>query len=427
MDGKVPRLNVLISAYACRPGEGSEPSVGWNTVWEVAKYHNVWVLTRANNRSAIEAKLKKHPKLRLEIIYCKPPAWLEKWNQNQRLVYLHYYWWQIKAYTIARQLHHTINFDLVHHVTYVRHSSPSFLALLPIPFLWGPVGGGETAPKSFWKDFGFRGIIYEIARHIACRLGELDPFVHLTAQRSVLARGTTEETTKRLRYLGAKRIEILSQLGLSPEEIIRLQQLAQSKPQAFRFISIGRLLHWKGFHLGLMAFAEAKLPEKSEYWIVGEGPERTRLETLARDLGISHKVKFWNKLSRQETLTKLSQCLALVHPSLHESGGLVCLEAMAVGRPVMCLNLGGPALQVTEKTGFKITADNPNRVVKEMATSMTQLVENDELWISMSRCSQLQVAEQYSWDLKGQLLSKVYFNLTRKKPEPLKHGKPKKS
>lgn len=417
MDGKVPRLNVLISAYACRPGEGSEPSVGWNTVWEVAKYHNVWVLTRANNRSAIEAQLKKHPRLGLEIIYCKPPAWLEKWNQNQRLVYLHYYWWQIKAYTIARQLHQTVNFDLVHHVTYVRHSAPSFLALLPIPFLWGPVGGGETAPKSFWKDFGFRGMIYEIARHITCRLGELDPFVRLTAQRSRLARGTTEETAKRLRHLGAKQIEVLSQLGLSSEEIIQLGQLAQSKPQAVRFISIGRLLHWKGFHLGLRAFAEAKLPKNAEYWIIGEGPERRRLETLANNLGIAHQVKFWNKLSRQETLTKLSQCLALVHPSLHESGGLVCLESMAAGRPVICLNLGGPALQVTEKTGFKIIADSPNLVVKKIADSMTQLAEKNELWISMSQYSQLQVGEQYSWEIKGQLLSRVYFDLIHKKPE----------
>lgn len=407
----MPRLNVLISAYACRPGEGSEPSVGWNTVWEVAKYHNVWVLTRDNNRSAIEAELKKHPRLGLEIMYCKPPAWLEKSNQNQRLVYLHYYWWQIKAYTIARQLHQTVNFDLVHHVTYVRHSTPSFLALLPIPFLWGPVGGGETAPKSFWKDFGFRGIIYEIARHIASRLGELDPFVRLTAQRSVLARGTTEETAKRLRHLGAKHVEVLSQLGLSSEEMIRLREFAQSKPLAIRFISIGRLLHWKGFHLGLRAFAEAKLPKNAEYWIIGEGPERKRLETLAKNLGIAHQVKFWNQLSRQETLKKLSQCLALIHPSLHESGGLVCLEAMATGRPVICLNLGGPALIVTENTGFKITANTPEQVIEELANAMTVLGNDLKVFNNLSYQGIKRVQDLYSWSIQGKRLAGIYHKL----------------
>ncbi|HLE82176.1 MAG TPA: glycosyltransferase family 1 protein, partial [Dehalococcoidia bacterium] len=44
------RWKVLISAYACEPGKGSEPNVGWNVAREMARQHDVWVLTRANNR-----------------------------------------------------------------------------------------------------------------------------------------------------------------------------------------------------------------------------------------------------------------------------------------------------------------------------------------------------------------------------------------
>ncbi len=401
-------LKVLISAYACRPGEGSEPGVGWNIVRELAKYHQVWVLTRENNRPAIEAELQKNPLPGVEFIYCEPSALLQKLNKNQRLVYLHYYLWQISAYFIARKLHQHINFDLVHHVTYVRYAAPSFLALLPVPFVWGPVGGGEVAPIAFRKEFNASGKRYELIRDIIRNIGEFDPFVRLTAQRSILARATTEDTAKRLQKLGATQIEIISQLGLSQDEILQLAEAVKFERNSIKFVSIGRLLHWKGFHLGLQAFAQANLPENTEYWIIGDGKERQNLEALVEKLGIKNQVKFWQKLPRQETLNQLKQCLALVHPSLHESGGLVCLEAMAAGCPVICLDIGGPALQVTEETGFKIPANTPEQAIKDIAIAMQTLAENPQLRMQMAKAGQQRVQEEFSWEIKGQKLAEVY-------------------
>ncbi len=85
----------------------------------------------------------------------------------------------------------------------------------------------------------------------------------------------------------------------------------------FRLISIGRLLHWKGFHLGLQAFARlAKQSPDSEYWIVNEGPEMERLKQLVQRLGISEKVVFWGRLPRlADVHDKLAQSDVLVHPS----------------------------------------------------------------------------------------------------------------
>ena len=47
------RLNVLLSAYACEPGQGSEPEVGWQWALNLAKFHEVTVITRANNREGL--------------------------------------------------------------------------------------------------------------------------------------------------------------------------------------------------------------------------------------------------------------------------------------------------------------------------------------------------------------------------------------
>jgi len=408
-------LKVLVSAYACRPGEGSEPGVGWNLVRELVKYHQIWVITRENNRPFIEAELHKNPIPGLHFIYCDLPGWMQQLNQGQNLVQLHYYLWQMSAYFTAGKLHHEVGFNLVHHVTYVRYWGPSFLSLLPVPFIWGPVGGGESVPKTFWHDFGLRGNAYEMLRNLARWLGEHDPFVRTTARRSILARATTEDTAQRLRKLGASKVEILSQLGLSTEESAQLAKYALPKSNSVRFISIGRLLHWKGFHLGLRAFAQADLPGNVEYWIVGNGPELARLQALTEELNIAHKVKFWNKLSREETLHKLGECLALIHPSLHESGGLVCLEAMAVGRPVVCLNLGGPAIHVTEETGFRIPASTPEQVAPDLAEAMVRLTNDSELRSHMGGAGQKRVSEVFNWEMKGQRLAQLYEEILDEK------------
>ena len=403
------RLKVLLSAYACRPGMGSEPGVGWNVSRELAKYHQVWVLTRGNNRPTIEAEIHQNPIPNLQIIYCDFPDWAMAWKKGNRGVYLHYYLWQILAYFTAKKIHAQENFDLVHHVTYVRYSSPSFLSLLPIPFIWGPVGGGESTPQSFREEFSLKNHIYEFLRSLTHKAGEFDPFTRLTAHRSVLAWGTTNDTAKRLTAIGAKRVEVLSQLGLSSEELAQLSQYKNSDPQQkLRFISVGRLLHWKGFHLGLRAFALANFPNEIEYWIVGDGSERERLQALAKALKIDHQVKFCNELPRPETFKTIGQSLALIHPSLHESGGMVCLEAMAAGCPVICLDLGGPALQVTPETGFKIPAQDPEQTVNELAEIMIRLSGDPQLRNTLGESAQKRALEEFSWDKKGKCLALNY-------------------
>jgi glycosyltransferase involved in cell wall biosynthesis len=141
-----------------------------------------------------------------------------------------------------------------------------------------------------------------------------------------------------------------------------------------RFVSIGRLLHWKGFALGLRAFAQANLAD-AEYWLVGTGPDRDALAALVDELGITSQVKWLGQLTQSEVLTLLSQADGLIHPSLHDSGGFVCLEAMAVGCPVICLDLGGPAVQVTAATGFKIAAQNPEQAIQAISQAMQQLTD----------------------------------------------------
>jgi glycosyltransferase involved in cell wall biosynthesis len=406
-------LRILISAYACEPGKGSEPGVGWNWVQQLGRYHEVWVITRANNQEPIEKALAMKPLPNVHWVYFDLPRWARFWKKRRRGVHLYYYLWQIGAYFVARKLRRRIGFNLVHHVTFVNYWMPSFMALLPVPFVWGPVGGGESAPRAFRRCFGLRGRLYEGMRDLVRSLAQLDPFVRLMARRATMGLATTSQTEKRLRALGCRKVLVFSEAGVPAEEIAQLGILTVRQSNPFRLVSVGGLLHLKGFEFGLRAFAQFKSRfPATEYWIIGDGPERKRLEKLAHNLGIADKVRFWGTIPRAEVLEKLADCDVLVHPSLHDSGGWVCLEAMAAGRPVICLDLGGPALQVTEETGIKIPAISPSQAIADLSLAMEELARDPARRARLGLGARKRVEEHFNWEKKGLFMTKLYESLS---------------
>jgi glycosyltransferase involved in cell wall biosynthesis len=404
-------MKILLSAYACEPNRGSEPGIGWNMAQAIARQHQVWVLTSNTHRAAIEAEMARQPIANLHFAYLDPLGWVYDWSQEGQKTlwdaYFHYYFWQIAAYGVGRSLHQTIGFDLTHHVTYLKYQNPSFLSLLPIPFIWGPIGGAESAPRAFWRDFTPKQKLFETLRTCAQISGQWDPLVRLTLRRSALIWAATADTAQCLVGMGAAQVEVVNPLGMHQAELQELCQYPPAPVAPIRFISIGRLLHWKAFHLGLKAFAQAQLPD-AEFWIVGIGPDRERLEALAAELNIVHQVKFWGKLSRPDTLQRLAESHVLVHPSLHDSGGWVCLEAMAIGRPVLCLDLGGPAVQVGPDSGIKVPAHHPDQAVHDLAQAITQLATDAELRDRLGKGGQQRIYNQFTWESRTQSLTHIY-------------------
>ena len=112
-----------------------------------------------------------------------------------------------------------------------------------------------------------------------------------------------------------------------------------------------------------------------------------------------------------EVLGKLAECDVLVHPSLHDSGGWVCLEAMAAGRPVICLDLGGPGLQVTEQTGIKVPAISPLQAIADLAAAMGQLAGDPDRRLRLGQSARLRVAEHFAWDKKGEYMNQIYHSI----------------
>jgi glycosyltransferase involved in cell wall biosynthesis len=316
--------------------------------------------------------------------------------------------WQICAYFVVRKLHRKEKLELLHHLTFGTYWMPTFLSFQPLPFIWGPVGGAEVSPRAFRTCFGLRATVYEIARDVVRGLGDLNPFVRLAARKAVLTLSKTEDTKKRLQQLGARHVLVCSEVGLDVDELSRLNSVVRRENKPLRFFSVGRLIHWKGFELAMRAFASLhRTCPEAEYWIIGNGPERNRLEALSQKCGVAEKVRFLGALPRQKVLDSLQQCDVLLHPSLHDSGGWACVEAMAAGRPVICLDLGGPAVQVTNDTGIKVRAGHPDQVVNDLAVAMGRLAESG-LRRQLGMNGRERIHEHFSWERKAEFIQYLY-------------------
>jgi glycosyltransferase involved in cell wall biosynthesis len=408
-----PRLRALLSAYACEPDKGSEAAVGWNWAKQAARYHDVWVITRSSNRKSIEEQLRVDAEMaNVRWMYYDLPRFLRGWKRQRRGLHLYYVLWQFAIFRMARQAHRSIGFELVHHVTFATYWMPSFLVFLGVPFVWGPVGGGESAPRRFYSTLSMRGQVQEYARDLVRWCAERTPLLRAIARSADLVFATTNETASALGRLGASPVQVLSQVGLSGEERAHFATVPIRHSQPFRVLSLGNLLALKGFHLSLAAFARiVHLYPDSEYWFVGDGPERLRLEHLARTLGVLPNVRFVGQIPRSRVPEILGNCDVLVHPSLHDSGGYALAEAMACGRPVVCLDLGGPGALVDTECGIKISACDPTQVQRDLAHALQQLAENQPLRFELGAGARRAVAARCDWDSKGDF---VYGECARK-------------
>ena len=402
------RKHVLVAAFACGPERGSEPGLGWQVATRLAAHHDVTVVTYSGWRASIDAELAARPVPGLRVAYYRLPfeparhhTGEEEWTGFAEQ--FHYIGWTLGARGLVLRLDDSHPFDAAVHATFARYWSPSPAgALVGVPFVWGPVGGGETAPRAFVAPWPWRNRFKERLREAVRAASHALPAVRTTARRATVALATTRESAVRMERLGARGVEVArASVALVQDEADRLSALPPPPAGPLTFLFTGRLVDWKGVDTGLRAFAQAcaDAPEAlagARFVVLGDGPELEPLKALAADLGA--RVEFRGFVPRADALATLAEAHVQVHPSLHDSGGYATLEALAAGRPVVCLDLGGPAEQVTPDVGFAIAALTPEQAVADMATAFVRLARDPRLRARMGLAARARVAERFIWE-----------------------------
>ncbi|MDQ8204661.1 glycosyltransferase family 4 protein [Pelagicoccus sp. SDUM812003] len=401
-------MRILLSAFACGPGRGSEPGVGWAVATRLAKRHHVHVLTHRYNQKGIEQHLDEHGDIEnLEFSYYGSPRPYYDHGIKSFTIQFYYYYWQRKIAQWAQDAILAFKPDVIQHVTLVRYWTPSSLASMGIPFIFGPVGGADATPKGFIKTLTLRGRITERVRSLAQGLSERDPAMKRTIRSAAAVVATTRSTAERARSLGAKRVSIIGESALDEGLMPASSSIKKTPDRPARFIVSARLIHWKGINLSIQAFAKCRdLDATLE--IFGDGPERQNLWTLVKRLRLTDRVIFRGHVARNDYLKRLSGSIALLHPSLHDSGGWVCIEAMATGVPVVCLDAGGPATQVDQSCGYIIDPIASRYVINKMAMAMRELTTNPALHAQKSQAAKKAVRDRHTWDSKIDSFEALY-------------------
>ena len=403
------QYKILLSAYACEPGRGSEPGVGWNWALQIAKFHKIWVITRTNNKPLIENFLKQNPNQNLNFIFIDLPTYLTFWKKGQRGIRLYYYLWQLRAYLFVKSQNMYLKFDIVHHITLGTYWLPSMLYKLPLPFIFGPVGGGDSMPSGFISNMDIKGKLFEIFRNIRLYLSNYDPFVYQAINQAQIVLVNTNETGKRVKKFGSSSVRIISHMGINLEEFKERSHLEIENRTKVRFVSIGRQIPWKGYRLSIEAFnLLIQMMPDCEYILIGDGSENDSLQSRTHELGLNDKVSFIKNISRSQVIEYLYECDVMVHPALHDSAPSAVLEAMAAGMPVICLDLGGPSVQVTSETGIKISARSTEQVINDMANAMFKLVKEPNLRCEMGDNGRKRIKEHFTWEKKGEFIDHLY-------------------
>ncbi len=390
-------MKLLVSAYACEPGKGSEPAVGWNWVRAlVRRGFQVHVITRSNNRQAIETDpAAQDPALTFH--YYDLPAWMRAWKHRPGGIYFYYLFWQIGAYRQARRIHARERFDRVHHVTFASYRQPSFMGELGIPFIFGPVGGGESMPAAFRRNLAPRNRLAETIRNAGNSLLALDPLMRRTFSRAQMIACTTAETRARIPSAYRSKCVVQPAIGIDAAEILSSGSGQPGPPQ---FLFVGRLLYWKGLHLAFQALARARrsLPD-ARLKVIGTGEDRAWLEAQARNAKVMDLVEWVPSTPHAEIAREYTRSLALLFPSLHDSGGMVVLEALAAALPVICLDLGGPGSLATPDCAMIVPARHgtEDAVVEALANAMIRIANDPALRARLAQ-NALTRARELTWD-----------------------------
>jgi glycosyltransferase involved in cell wall biosynthesis len=406
---------ILVCAYSCVSESGvknigGEAELGWNLVKELSRFFDVFVLTHSHNQKSIEELLLKNNLNNLKFIYIKLPLFLNFLEQfHKGGIQIYAYLWQVKAYFVAKKLHKENKFDAFHHVTYANDWMASFIgALLPIPYIRGPGGGAHKVPKEFVKEYSLKQKIAEKVRSIGQWIFRHDLFFIIGQKRARALLVCNYEAKNIIPKKWQNKVYLFPVNGISFNDLPVTREKKENNQ--FVVLTAGKLIKIKSFDLAIKAFKifNDKFPN-SKLIIAGEGPERNNLENLANSLNIKEKVIFDGWVKRKELLEKMNNCDVFLFPSLRDGGGNVVVEAMAVGRPVICFDLAGPGFHIDQSCGIKIKANNPKQAIEDMAKALERLYLDKDLRLKLGQGAREKAEKEYDWDKLGDRMFDIYI------------------
>jgi len=413
-------MKILISAYSSNPYLGSEDYGAWSALKCLARDHELQVITSSRNRASLARAAAEGlipPGVRFHYA-----GQVKEFHPNRFFARLQgwkeYGGFAKAVLPVARELHRTEKFDLVHHLTAATWRVASPLWQLGIPFVFGPIGGNEPFPPRLFPILSPSATAFELLRMSSNLVSRFSPAVRNSIRRAAhvfAANAETEQLVKTLRGSGLG-VSRLSQAFYSEATIAGFARFDTGKNPAgpLRLFASGNIEGRKGVALALTALARAKKSGVDfRYRLNANGPEIPHLKKLATRLGLSHEVIFAGGAKFQDYQRELGATHVYLLPSIRESAGLTLMEAMLAGCVPVVADCGGPGTIVTEACGYKIPVVSREQMVAQLAAVVTEINRDRKIILEKGQAARQRIATAFSEENYRKTVNAVYRSLTR--------------
>jgi glycosyltransferase involved in cell wall biosynthesis len=421
-------MKVLLSAIACHPDLGSEGAVGWKSALAIARRHKVHVLTHVDHENAIQKYIEKTGLTNPSFTYFGEGG---PYHENRLIAraqsWFRYFAWMRESLSQARSLMKDESFDLIHHATYSTYRVACPLWRFGLPFVFGPVGGGEKLPWVAAGSMSRGQRAQEAVRMVANALTLFPGKVRQTVRSASVLIASNKPTAEVLRMIGRdkKQPTILPVVFFTARQIQEIRTRVKVYAENGNHLSIfssGMLEGRKGLSIALHAVRLAIDAGLSiDFTIPSRGPEFSHLKNLAGKLGISCAVKFPDSLPRDEYWDKLLSADVYMAPSLRDNCPATLLEAMLARCVPIVANCNGPGEIVSEATGEVIEPADPDTMAHEIKNRLLTLAANRKVLRQKAEAASNYVANTFTEDRYLSVIESAYTEAISNSPATAKN------
>ncbi|WP_432798826.1 glycosyltransferase family 4 protein [Poriferisphaera sp. WC338] len=305
---------------------------------------------------------------------------------------------------IAKRVVKEFKIDVVHQPMPVSPKQPSMVYGVGAPVLIGPMNGGMSYPPGFKGENGFERVFMKVGRFFARAANVLMP----GKRRAALLMVANKRTWDALPGGLCKKVMDLPENAVMVDQWEAINWSKREIEDGLKLVFLGRLEALKAVDALLEGIARLD-DEGVRLDVIGDGPERSRLEALTKRLGLEDRVVFHGFVPQGECPDMMMGSDALVLPSIHECGGAVVLEAMCMGLPTVVADWGGPADYVTPECGMLVSVESREALVQGLADAIQHLSESRELREKLGKAGRARVLEYFNWERKIDQMIEIYL------------------
>ena len=330
------------------------------------------------------------------------------WKKGSKGVQMYYYMWQYGAYKMVKRCVDEKELKAVVAVTFGNLWKPTFMYKLGVPFVWGPVGGGEEVPGTLLEHINTKQRIFELFRRLSKKLPISNPWFYQICKQSDLIITRTYDSLDCIPKKYRNKCKVMIETGVDEVECDEFEKIGRKPSESNTITYVGRLLSLKMVDIGIRAFASIAMEYSDiQFNIIGDGEMRESLQKLVREFGLEDRVNFLGSKSRNEALRILANSRCMIMPSCKEGGAWVLFEAMMCGRPIICMDTAGMKVVVDSTCGIKIPVNTYEKMVDTFGKAIKRMFDYpmaaDEYGVNGQRV----VREQYLWSKKGEKFEKL--------------------